>query len=79
MGPSGNGQNHADIGGQLYPVTGTVIVDDKMCINCVAPKLNELRKRMGMLFQSGALLTDMNVFDNVAFPLRDKTHLTESI
>jgi len=41
--------------------------------------LFELRKRMGMLFQSGALLTDLNVFENVAFPLREHTQLPEQI
>jgi phospholipid/cholesterol/gamma-HCH transport system ATP-binding protein len=42
-------------------------------------QLYELRQRMGMLFQSGALLTDLNVFDNVAFPLREHTRLPESM
>jgi len=42
-------------------------------------ELYEIRKRMGMLFQSGALLTDLNVFDNVAFPIREHTRLPESI
>ena len=42
-------------------------------------KLFQLRKRMGMLFQSGALLTDLSVFDNVAFPLREHTDLPESM
>ena len=42
-------------------------------------KLYELRKRMSMLFQSGALFTDMSVFDNVTFPLREHTELSEDI
>src|SRR3569623_399164 len=43
------------------------------------PDLFELRKRMGMLFQNGALLTDLSVFENVAFPLREHTKLPESM
>jgi len=42
----------------------------RTCIACAGP-IVQLRKRMGMLFQSGALLTDMTVYDNVAFPLRE--------
>ena len=79
MGPSGTGKTTLLrlIGGQLRPQRGRVVVDG----NCVAelsqPELYRLRKRMGMLFQSSALLTDLNVFENVAFPLREHTRLTE--
>lgn len=81
MGPSGTGKTTLLklIGGQLYPETGTVTVDGQNVHQLPRAELYELRKRMGMLFQSGALLTDMNVFDNVAFPLREHTHLTESM
>ncbi|MGZ5013606.1 MAG: ATP-binding cassette domain-containing protein [Methylobacter sp.] len=81
MGPSGTGKTTLLklIGGQLFPKQGSVIVDDNNVHRLRRSELYNLRKRMGMLFQSGALLTDMNVFDNVAFPLREHTHLPESM
>jgi phospholipid/cholesterol/gamma-HCH transport system ATP-binding protein len=81
MGPSGTGKTTLLklIGGQLYPEKGTVTVNGQNVHQLRRKELYELRKRMGMLFQSGALLTDMNVYDNVAFPLREHTHLTESM
>ncbi|MGZ4971103.1 MAG: ATP-binding cassette domain-containing protein [Methylobacter sp.] len=81
MGPSGTGKTTLLklIGGQLFPKQGSVIVDDNNVHRLRRSELYNLRKRMGMLFQSGALLTDMSVFDNVAFPLREHTHLPESM
>ncbi len=81
MGPSGTGKTTLLklIGGQLQPAQGTVMVDGKNVHRLRRGDLFELRKRIGMLFQSGALLTDMNVYDNVAFPLREHTHLPESM
>lgn len=81
MGPSGTGKTTLLklIGGQLYPDSGEVCVDGENVHRLKTKDLYELRKRMGMLFQSGALLTDMNVYDNVAFPLREHTHLPESM
>ncbi len=81
MGPSGTGKTTLLklIGGQLQPDQGSVVVDGKNVHQLRRRELFELRKRMGMLFQSGALLTDMNVYDNVAFPLREHTQLTESM
>ncbi len=81
MGPSGTGKTTLLklIGGQLYPEQGNITVDGQDVHRLRRAELYELRKRMGMLFQSGALLTDMNVYDNVAFPLREHTHLTESM
>lgn len=81
MGPSGTGKTTLLklIGGQLRPAQGTVTVDGSNVHRLRRSELFVLRKRMGMLFQSGALLTDMNVFDNVAFPLREHTHLPESM
>lgn len=81
MGPSGTGKTTLLklIGGQLFPEQGTIIVDDNNVHRLRRSELYNLRKRMGMLFQSGALLTDMSVFDNVAFPLREHTHLPESM
>ncbi len=81
MGPSGTGKTTLLrlIGGQLLPDTGTIKVDGEHVSQLSRRSLFELRKRMGMLFQSGALLTDLSVFDNVAFPLREHTDLPEII
>jgi len=81
MGPSGTGKTTLLrlIGGQLYPDRGSVQVDGEEVPSLGRAELYRLRKRMGMLFQSGALLTDLNVYDNVAFPLREHTDLPESM
>ncbi|MGD8569254.1 MAG: ABC transporter ATP-binding protein [Gammaproteobacteria bacterium] len=81
MGPSGTGKTTLLrlIGGQLRPQAGTVHVDGEDVASLNSKQLYRLRKRMGMLFQNGALLTDLNVFDNVAFPLREHTILPESM
>jgi len=81
MGPSGTGKTTLLrlIGGQLRPDKGTIEVDGQDVHKLSHKELYELRKRMGMLFQSGALLTDINVFDNVAFPIREHTDLPESM
>ncbi len=81
MGPSGTGKTTLLrlIGGQLRPDAGTILVDGKNVAKLARSDLYQLRKRMGMLFQSGALLTDLSVFDNVAFPLREHTRLTEPL
>ncbi|HED34027.1 MAG TPA: ATP-binding cassette domain-containing protein [Gammaproteobacteria bacterium] len=81
MGPSGTGKTTLLklIGGQLRPDSGTVHVDGENVHSLSQSALYKLRQRtMGMLFQSGALLTDLSVFDNVAFPLREHTSLPES-
>lgn len=81
MGPSGTGKTTLLrlIGGQLHPDAGTIEVDGLNVPNLKTKQLYNLRKRMGMLFQTGALLTDLTVFENVAFPLREHTKLTESL
>lgn len=81
MGPSGCGKTTLLrlIGGQLKPHGGTVEVDGENVAKLSRRGLFQLRKRMGMLFQSGALLTDLSVFDNVAYPLREHTRLPESM
>lgn len=81
MGPSGTGKTTLLklIGGQLRPDAGQVSVEGYIVHQQRRKELYELRKRMGMLFQSGALLTDLNVFENVAFPLREHTRLSESM
>jgi phospholipid/cholesterol/gamma-HCH transport system ATP-binding protein len=81
MGPSGTGKTTLLklIGGQLRPHRGTIVVDSRDVHRLGTTELYELRKRMGMLFQSGALLTDLSVFENVAFPLREHTRLPEPV
>ncbi len=81
MGPSGTGKTTLLrlIGGQLRPDRGSVEVDGVEVPRLRVGDLYTLRKRMGMLFQSGALLTDLNVYENVAFPLREHTKLPESM
>ena len=81
MGPSGTGKTTLLklIGGQLQPDEGTVEVDGQNVHRLKTSQLYALRKRMGMLFQSGALLTDLTVFENVAYPLREHTRLSEGL
>ena len=79
MGPSGTGKTTLLklIGAQLYPEAGSITVDGLNIHALSQGDLYDLRKRMGMLFQSGALLTDLTVFDNVAYPIREHTRLSE--
>ena len=81
MGPSGTGKTTALrlIGGQIKPQSGSVFVDGINVTQAKKKELYELRKRMGMMFQSGALFTDLSVFENVAFPLREHTDLSETM
>lgn len=81
MGPSGTGKTTLLrlIGGQLRPARGRILVDGQDVHRLPREALFRLRRRMGMLFQSGALLTDLDVFENVAFPLREHTRLPESM
>lgn len=81
MGPSGTGKTTLLklIGGQLKPSRGIIEVDGQNIHKLSRKALFAMRKRMGMLFQSGALLTDINVYENVAFPLREHTTLPESM
>jgi len=81
MGPSGTGKTTALrlITGQLMPNAGTVLVDGQNVPELARQPLFELRKRMGMMFQTGALFSDLSVFENVAFPLREHTDLPESM
>ena len=67
------------IGGQLRPDTGTIDVAGKSIPDLSRADLFAVRREMGMLFQSGALFTDISVFDNVAFPLRIHTDLSEEL
>jgi phospholipid/cholesterol/gamma-HCH transport system ATP-binding protein len=81
MGPSGTGKTTLLrlITGQLVPQSGTLVVAGEDMRRLRGESLYELRKRMGMLFQNGALLTDLSVFENVAFPLREHTDLSERL
>ena len=81
MGPSGTGKTTLLklIGGQLTPDQGSVEVDGLNVHQLSTKKLFELRQRMGMLFQSGALLTDLSVFENVAYPLREHTKMNNAL
>jgi phospholipid/cholesterol/gamma-HCH transport system ATP-binding protein len=67
------------IGGQLRPSSGSVRIGGKVVHELDREGLYSLRRRMSMLFQFGALFTDMTVFDNVAFPLREHANLAESM
>ncbi len=79
MGPSGIGKTTLLrlIGGQLSPTSGDISYKGQSIPAMSRKALFNVRKNMGMLFQSGALFTDMSVFDNVAFPLRENTRLSE--
>ena len=81
MGPSGIGKTTLLrlIGGQLKPDKGRILVAGQDVPTLSRSALYQLRKRMSMLFQSGALFTEMSVFDNVAFPIREHTRLPESL
>lgn len=81
MGPSGTGKTTLLrlIGGQLKPDAGQVLIDGENIADMSRKALFEARSRIGMLFQSGALFTDMSVFENVAFPIRAHTKLPENI
>jgi phospholipid/cholesterol/gamma-HCH transport system ATP-binding protein len=81
MGPSGTGKTTLLrlITGQIKPERGQVFFDGIDVAHLGLRELYALRRRMGMLFQNGALLTDMDVFENVAFPLREHTKLPESL
>ncbi|MBN8410781.1 ATP-binding cassette domain-containing protein [Halomonas denitrificans] len=81
MGPSGTGKTTLLklIGGQLAPSAGRVLIDGHDVHRLSRKDLFQMRRRMGMLFQSGALFSDLSVFENVAFPLRVHTDLPESM
>ena len=81
MGPSGIGKTTLLrlIGGEFKPAAGTLEVDGVEVAKLDRRGLFALRRRMGMMFQFGALLTDLSVFDNVAFPLREHSGLPESM
>lgn len=81
MGGSGSGKTTVLrlIGGQLTPQSGNITIGGKPVDSSNTKSLYALRRKMGMLFQHGALFTDISVFDNVAFPLREHTDLPEEL
>jgi phospholipid/cholesterol/gamma-HCH transport system ATP-binding protein len=81
MGPSGTGKTTLLrlITGQVFAARGTVLVEGRDVSKLSRREIYAMRRRMGMLFQNGALLTDLDVFENVAFPLREHTRLPERL
>jgi phospholipid/cholesterol/gamma-HCH transport system ATP-binding protein len=81
MGPSGSGKTTLLrlMGAQLRPSSGEVWVNGQNLPELSRSDLFDARKQMGVLFQSGALFTDLDVFENVAFPLRVHTKLPEDM
>jgi len=81
MGPSGIGKTTLLrlIGGQIAPESGEILFDGENIPAMSRSRLFTVRKRMSMLFQSGALFTDLTVFENVAWPLREHTKLPEPL
>lgn len=81
MGTSGGGKTTVLrlIGRQITAMKGQVLIDGQDMAGLDASQLMAARRRMGMLFQFGALFTDLSVFENVAFPLREHTRLPEPI
>src|SRR5690554_4964757 len=81
MGPSGSGKTTMLrlIGGQIKPDSGSILVNGHEVPKLRRKALYALRTKMGMLFQSGALFTDLSVFENIAFPLRVHTSLPEDM
>jgi phospholipid/cholesterol/gamma-HCH transport system ATP-binding protein len=81
MGPSGTGKTTLLrlIGGQLAPDSGEILLEGQNIPALSRSDLFKMRRKIGMLFQSGALFTDLSLYENVAFPLRVHTHLSESM
>lgn len=81
MGPSGIGKTTLLrlIGGQIMPESGEILFDGQDVCTASNSQLYQIRQRMGMLFQSGALFTDLSTFENVAYPIREHTRLPEEL
>jgi phospholipid/cholesterol/gamma-HCH transport system ATP-binding protein len=80
LGPSGTGKSVLikHLIGLMFPDSGDVVVHGLSVPSLTMPKLLELRRKVGVLFQDGALFGSMSVFDNVAFPLRQHTDFSEA-
>lgn len=81
MGSSGSGKTTLLrlMTGQIKPTSGEILIQGKNLNQFSSTQLHAHRKRMGVLFQHGALFTDLSVYDNIAFPLRELTQLPETI
>lgn len=81
MGGSGSGKTTVMrlISGQLSPDSGRVLIQGRDLASFSKSELTAYRRRMGVLFQHGALFTDLSVFDNIAFPMRELTALPEAV
>ena len=81
MGASGSGKTTLlrMIGGQLIPSKGRILIDGENILDLPRSELYRVRRKIGMQFQQGGLFTDLSVFENVAFQLREKTKLPESM
>jgi phospholipid/cholesterol/gamma-HCH transport system ATP-binding protein len=79
LGPSGTGKSVLikHIIGLMFPDSGDIVVQGESVPSLTMPRLLTLRRKIGVLFQDGALFGSMKVFDNVAFPLRQHTDLSE--
>ncbi|EID77084.1 ABC transporter ATP-binding protein [Rhodococcus sp. NPDC057014] len=80
LGPSGTGKSVflKSLIGLLRPEQGSIVIDGTNILECSSKELYEIRKLFGVLFQDGALFGSMNLYDNVAFPLREHTKKSES-
>jgi phospholipid/cholesterol/gamma-HCH transport system ATP-binding protein len=80
LGPSGTGKSVflKSLVGLLKPERGSIVIDGTDIVRCSESDLYEIRKLFGVLFQDGALFGSMNLFDNIAFPLREHTRKSES-
>ncbi len=80
LGPSGTGKSVflKTLIGLLKPERGSIVINDVDLVRCSESKLYEIRKLFGVLFQDGALFGSMNLFDNIAFPLREHTKKSEA-
>ena len=80
LGPSGTGKSVflKTLIGLIKPEKGAIIIDDVDLVRCSERKLYEIRKLFGVLFQDGALFGSMNLYDNIAFPLREHTRRSEA-
>ncbi|MCK9283010.1 MAG: ABC transporter ATP-binding protein [Rhodocyclaceae bacterium] len=81
LGVSGAGKSTLlrQIGGQLRPQRGRVRVNDKIVHQMNAAELYAMRRQMGLMFQAGGLFSDISVFENVAFPMRELTDMPEEV
>jgi phospholipid/cholesterol/gamma-HCH transport system ATP-binding protein len=81
LGGSGSGKSTLLklIGGQLEPGSGSVRVDGKVVHELGSDDLYTLRRKMGMMFQSSGLFTDLSVYENIAFPIREHYELPEEL